>query len=76
MVKNVRDRLNIQFCTDEKQFVKHTSSQINIMEEDCLILLKTHKKTVELNKPICIGPIPTDLCKKKSLFLNVHTISI
>ena len=59
-MENVRDRVNVQFCTDEKQFIKHTSSplfanQINIMKDDGLILVKTHKKTVELNKPIYLG---------------------
>ena len=59
-MENVRDRVNVQFCTNEKEFIKHTNSplfanQINIMKKDGLILVKTHKKTVELNKPIYIG---------------------
>jgi hypothetical protein len=59
-MENVRDRVNVQFCLNEKSFIKHTSSplfanQINVIKSDGLSLVKTHKKTVELNKPIYIG---------------------
>jgi hypothetical protein len=59
-MENVRDRVNIQFCLNEKAFTKHTSSplfanQINVINPESLSLVKTHKKTVELNKPIYIG---------------------
>ena len=59
-MENVRDRVNVQFCTNEKEFIKHTNSplfanQINIMKKDGLILVKKHKKTVELNICIYIG---------------------
>ena len=59
-MENVRDRVNVQFCLNEKQFIKHTSSplfanHINVLKHDGLVLVKTHKKTVELNKPIYLG---------------------
>jgi uncharacterized protein YeeX (DUF496 family) len=59
-MENVRDRTNVQFCLNEASFTKHTSSplfanQINVINKDGLALVKTHKKTVELNKPIYIG---------------------
>ena len=59
-MENVRGRVNVQFCKNEKEFVKHTSSplftnQINVLKKDGLILVKTHKKKVELNKPLYIG---------------------
>ena len=58
-MENVRDRNNVQFCLDKKKFIKHTSSplfanQINIVQEGGLCLVKTKKRTVELNKPIYI----------------------
>ena len=59
-MENIRDRVNVQFCKNQKEFVKHTSSplfanQINVLKKDGLILVKTNKKTVELNKPIYLG---------------------
>ena len=59
-MENVRDRVNVQFCLNEKQFIKHTSSplfanHINVLKHDGLVLVKTNKKTVELNKPIYLG---------------------
>ena len=59
-MENVRDRVNVQFCLNEKQFIKHTSSplfanHINVLKHNGLVLVKTHKKTVELNKPIYLG---------------------
>lgn len=59
-MENVRDRVNVQFCLNEATFAKHTSSplfanQVNVIQSNGLSLVKTHKKTVTLNKPIYIG---------------------
>ena len=59
-MENVRDRVSVNFCLDEKAFAKYTSSalfanQVNIIQENGLALVKTHKRTTELNKPIYIG---------------------
>ena len=74
-MENVRDRTNVQFCLNEKSFAKHTSSplfanQINVIQSDGLALVKTHKKTVMLNKPIYIGA--TILESSKLLMYQFH----
>jgi len=67
-MENVRDRTNVQFCLSKKQFEKWTSSplfanHINVIQEDGLALVKTHKRTVTLNKPIYIGACVLDISK-------------
>lgn len=67
-MENERDRVNIQFCMDAKSFEKHTSSplfanQILVIKTDGLSLVKTHKKTVKLQKPIYTGAIILELSK-------------
>jgi hypothetical protein len=67
-MENVRDRVNVHFCLDKEKFSKYTSSplfanQINIIKEDGLALVKSYKKTVELNKPIYIGACVLDFSK-------------
>jgi hypothetical protein len=59
-MENVRDRVNVQFCLNEASFTKHTTSplfanQVNVIQSNGLALVKTHKKTVTLNKPIYVG---------------------
>jgi hypothetical protein len=67
-MENVRGRVNVQFCFTKKQFLKHTGSpifanQINVINEDGLALVKTHKRLIKLNKPIYIGATVLDLSK-------------
>ena len=50
MLENIRDRVNIQFWINAKQFNKWISSplfanNINIIKEDCLCLVKKSKNT-------------------------------
>ena len=50
MLENIRDRVNIQFWINAKQFNKWTSSplfanNINIIKEDGLCLVQTSKRT-------------------------------
>ena len=52
-MENERDRVNVQFCMNEKDFNKHFSSplfanQLMIIKENGLTLRKTHKKEVKL----------------------------
>ena len=80
-MENVRDRVNVQFCLNEKQFIKHTSSplfanQINVMKQDGLILVKTHKKTVELNKPIYLGACILESSKLLMFKFHYDTMKI
>jgi len=67
-MENVRDRVDIRFCTDEKSFSKHTScprfaNYINQFKEDKFYLVKKSKKTVTLDKPIYIGGCIMNLSK-------------
>ena len=67
-MENVRDRVNVQFCFDKHKFRKHTQSplfanSVTILQEDGLALVKTHRKTVMLDKPIYIGAAVLDLSK-------------
>jgi hypothetical protein len=78
-MENVRGRVNVQFCFDKEKFVKYTSSplfanQINIIKEDGLCLVKTHKKTVELNKPIYIGATVLDFSKLLMMRFHYQTM--
>ena len=68
MLENIRDRVNVQFCINAKQFNKWTSSplfanNINIIKEDSLCLVKTSKRTIMLNKTIYVGASILDLSK-------------
>lgn len=67
-MENIRDRIQVNFCLNKKQFDKHTNSplfanQVNIIKEDGLTLVKSHKKTIVLNKPIYLGACILDLSK-------------
>ena len=78
---NVRDRVNVQFCLNEKQFIKHTSSplfanHINVLKHDGLALVKTNKKTVELNKPIYLGACILESSKLLMFEFHYDTMKI
>lgn len=80
-MENVRERVNVQFCLDKKKFDKHTSSplfanQVNIFQEDGLALVKTHKKSIELNKPIYIGACVLDLSKLLMFKFHYDTMKV
>ena len=80
-MENVRERVNVQFCLDKKKFDKHISSplfanQINIFQEDGLALVKTHKKSIELNKPIYIGACVLDLSKLLMFKFHYDTMKV
>lgn len=80
-MENVRDRVNIQFCMTKERFTKHTSShlfagQINVINEDGLALVKTHKKTVILDKPIYIGACVLDLSKLLMFKFHYDTMKV
>jgi uncharacterized protein YeeX (DUF496 family) len=67
-MENERGRVNIQFCLDKKSFEKHFNSplfasQLLIIKKDGLCLVKTHKKKVELKKPIYTGCVVLELSK-------------
>ena len=51
-MENKRDRVNVWFCMNEKDFNKHVSNplfanQLMIIKENGLTLIKTHKKEVK-----------------------------
>ena len=80
-MENVRNRNNVQFCLDKEKFVKHTSSplfanQINVIQENGLALVKTYKRTVELNKPIYIGATVLDLSKLLMYKFHYQTMKV
>jgi hypothetical protein len=80
-MENVRNRNNVQFCLDKEKFVKHTSSplfanQVNIIQENGLALVKTYKRTVELNKPIYIGATVLDLSKLLMYKFHYQTMKV
>jgi hypothetical protein len=80
-MENVRDRINVQLCLNKEKFDKHTSSplfanQINIIQEDSFCLVKTHKKVVELNKPIYIGACILELSKLLMFKFHYDTMKI
>jgi hypothetical protein len=80
-MENVRDRVNVQFCLTKERFQKHTSSplfanQINIIQEDGLCLVKTHRRTVTLNKPIYIGACVLDLSKLLMYKFHYDTMKV
>lgn len=80
-MENVRDRVNIQFCMTKEKFDKHTQSplfanQINIFQEDGLALVKTHKRTVSLDKPIYIGACVLDLSKLLMYKFHYDTMKV
>jgi len=67
-MENERDRVNVQFCQNAKQFEKHTCSplfagQILVINKDTLALVKTHKKIVKLAKPIYTGAVILEISK-------------
>ena len=67
-MENERDRVNVQFCMNEKDFNKHFSSplfanQLMIIKENGLTLIKTHKKEVKLKKSIYTGAVVLELSK-------------
>ena len=79
-MENVRDRVNVQFCMTKEKFIKHTSSplfvDVNIIKEDGLALVKTHKKIAELNKPIYIGACVLDLSKLLMYKFHYETMKV
>jgi hypothetical protein len=80
-MENVRDRNNVQFCLDKEKFVKHTSSplfayQVNVIQKNGLALVKTYKRTVELNKPIYIGATVLDLSKLLMYKFHYQTMKV
>jgi hypothetical protein len=80
-MENVRNRNNVQFCLDKEKFVKHTSSplfanQVNVIQENGLALVKTYKRTVELNKPIYIGATVLDLSKLLMYKFHYQTMKV
>lgn len=66
-MENVRDRVNVQFCTNEQSFQKWVNSPLfayntTDMGHD-LHLVKTHQKVIVMNKPLYIGACVMDLSK-------------
>ena len=65
-MENVRARVNIKLCTDDKELVRTANKpqfeQSKIYSES-LIAVKSSKKEVELNKPIYVGLSVLDLSK-------------
>ena len=66
---------------DKEKFVKHTSSplfanQVNVIQENGLALVKTYKRTIELNKPIYIGATVLDLSKLLMYKFHYQTMKV
>jgi hypothetical protein len=66
-MENIRDRVNVQFCQTDEQQVKWSSSPLfaNCINPigKTLALVKTHKKTVVLDKPMYLGACILDSSK-------------
>jgi len=67
-MENERDRVNIKFTRNEKQFLKCTNSplfanQILVINPETLQLVKMHQKIVKLTKPIYTGAVILELSK-------------
>ena len=80
-MENVRDRVNVQFCLNEASFTKHTTSplfanQVNVIQSNGLALVKTHKKTVTLNKPIYVGACILESSKLLMFQFHYDTMKI
>lgn len=80
-IENVRGRINFQFCLKIEKVIKHTgpplfSNEINIIQDDGICLVKTNKRTVEVNKPIYIGATVLDLSKLLMYKFHYQTMKV
>jgi hypothetical protein len=66
-MENMRGRVDISLCTDEKDYVRQVAKpqflNYSIIKENELIAIKKTPKKVELNKPIPVGVAVLDLSK-------------
>ena len=80
-MENVKDRVDIKFCIDNKQFKKNLESplfanQVSIIKEGGLALVKMTKRTVELNKPLYIGACVLDFSKLLMYKFHYDTMKV
>jgi hypothetical protein len=80
-MENVRGRINIQFCLSKERFDKYVSSplfanQIHVINSEGLALVKCHRRTVNLDKPIYIGASVLDFSKLLMYKFHYDTMKV